>query len=120
MGACNSPKWDNVSLLIRRGANVNIVDNVSKSIYYEKNYNNIYIVLTFNNKKCNRTALHWAAQNGAPDDIITAFMEAGADVEIKDSNGETPSVLARSRNHRSTANFIEQHCKPIKSANFIV
>jgi ankyrin repeat protein len=65
--------------------------------------------------------LHYAAYSGAPDDIIKALIDAGADPKVKDNHGKTPGDFARDGKHISTASYIEQYgMAPIKSANLIV
>jgi ankyrin repeat protein len=66
-------------------------------------------------------ALHFAALNGAPDDIIKALIDAGADSNAKDINGKTPADYARGKEYIATAALIEQFYQPpTKSANFNV
>jgi ankyrin repeat protein len=64
--------------------------------------------------------LHWAAAKGAPDDIIKALIDAGADPKAEDDEGKTPADYARENKHLVTAAFIEQFIAPIKSANLMV
>jgi ankyrin repeat protein len=65
--------------------------------------------------------LHWAAQAGAPDDIIKAIIDAGADPKDKNDEGKTPVDLAYVCEHPATASLIEQYgMAPIKSANLMV
>jgi hypothetical protein len=67
-----------------------------------------------------RNALHWAAENGAPDDIVKTLIDAGADPQAKDKDGKTPADIAREK-YPATASYIEQYgMAPIKSANLIV
>jgi hypothetical protein len=64
--------------------------------------------------------LHYAAVNGAPDEIIKALIDVGADPEAQNNDGETPADLAREK-FPVTAAFIEQYgMAPIKSANLMV
>jgi hypothetical protein len=65
--------------------------------------------------------LHFVAQHGAPDDIIKALIDAGADSKAKDYSGKTPVDAARQYKQTATASYIEQFSEPpTKSANFIV
>jgi hypothetical protein len=65
-------------------------------------------------------ALHYAAQYGAPDDIIKALIDAGADPKANDYTGRTPADLA-CKKYTATASLIEQYgLAPIKSANLTV
>ena len=41
-----------------------------------------------------KTALHWAAIEGAPAEVITALLEAGADASATNEEGITPAILA--------------------------
>jgi hypothetical protein len=66
-----------------------------------------------------RNALHNAASRGAPDDIIKALIDAGADPKAKDYYGKTPADIAREE-FPATAAFIERFIAPIKSANLMV
>jgi ankyrin repeat protein len=92
-------KWEIVQLLLKRGANAQLV--------------NIY----------NRNALHYAAYHNAAIEIIDALINAGADPTTKDCDGNTPGEYARS-NGRLTAvdaaAYLEQFCAPTKSANFVI
>jgi ankyrin repeat protein len=73
------------------------------------------------NKKNGWNALHCAAGEGAPDDIIKALIDAGADLKAKNDEGKTPADLAREEKHPSTASYIEQYISaPTKSANLMV
>eukprot|EP00961_Rhodomonas_salina_P252440 3412109-Rhodomonas_salina.1 len=45
-----------------------------------------------------RTALHYAAQNEGPE-IVEALIEAKADLEIPDKDGETPLLCAVKHGH---------------------
>ena len=47
-----------------------------------------------------RTALHTAAQNGH-DDIAGILLEAGAKTTVRDSDGDTPTLLAGRYQHRT-------------------
>jgi ankyrin repeat protein len=67
-----------------------------------------------------KNSLHYAAEYGAPDEIIKALISAGADPKAKDINGKTPADVARQNIHPATAAFIEQFIAPIKSANLAV
>jgi ankyrin repeat protein len=51
-----------------------------------RNYRSIY---------GSRSALHVAAFQGAPDDIIKALINAGGDPKAKDKAGKTPADYAR-------------------------
>jgi hypothetical protein len=64
--------------------------------------------------------LHFVAQHGAPDDIIKALIDVGADLEAKDYKGKSPADVARQYKQTATASYIEQFYQPTKSANFIV
>jgi ankyrin repeat protein len=64
-------------------------------------------------------ALHCAAYRGAPDDIIKALIDAGADPKAKNIYGKTPADHAREYEHPATASLIEQFIAPIKSANLM-
>jgi ankyrin repeat protein len=73
------------------------------------------------NKKNGYTALHCAAREGAPDDIIKALIDVGADPTAKDYKGKTPADVARQYDYPATASLIEQYgMAPIKSANLMV
>jgi ankyrin repeat protein len=63
--------------------------------------------------------LHYAAYNGAPEDIIKALIDTGVDPQAKDNKGISPADYARKNNQTVTAAYIEQFYQPpIKSANF--
>jgi ankyrin repeat protein len=65
--------------------------------------------------------LHYAAFLCAPDDIIKALIDAGADPKAIDKDGKTPADLARDKKHLATASLIEQYgMAPTKSANLMV
>jgi hypothetical protein len=67
-----------------------------------------------------RNALHWAAANGAPDDIVKTLIDAGADPQAKDKDGKTPADIAREK-YPATAALTEQYVSaPPKSANLMV
>lgn len=53
-----------------------------------------------------RTALHWATVNG---DLETAriLVQAGADLNARDSTGETPLDVARSNSHPDIARMLQ-------------
>jgi ankyrin repeat protein len=68
----------------------------------------------------NYSALHYAARDGVPNDIIIALIERGADLTLKNSNGQTAADFARYLGNVSTALFIEQFYRPTKSANLLV
>jgi ankyrin repeat protein len=95
IGAAAWGSWPVVKLLLNRGANVQHLDD---------------------NK---RNVLHWAAKQGAPDDIIKSIIDAGVNPLDKSTEGKTAADLARANNHISCALFIEQFYAPTKSANFI-
>jgi ankyrin repeat protein len=97
MNAALNRKWDIVTLLIKRGANAQLV-----------------------NTEYNRNALHYACQEGAPEYIIELLIQAGADPQVKSNRGETPADLANYRGHTAIASYVEQYYKPTKSANLIV
>jgi ankyrin repeat protein len=98
MGAALYRKWDIITVLLRRGANAKLLHTENKS-----------------------NVLHCAAYNGAPDYIIKALIDAGADPNAKNSNGITPIDYARAAGYLATASFIEQYSMaPTKSANFVV
>jgi ankyrin repeat protein len=101
MGAADVGRWDNVKLLLQRGADATRLDS----------------------KDFKHNALHFAARHGAPDDIIIALIDAGADPHGKNYEGKTPADLAYIAAYGTTALAIEHYMnhgtKPIKSANFM-
>jgi ankyrin repeat protein len=66
------------------------------------------------------SALHFAAYTGAPDEIIKALLDSGADPNIKNNKGKTSVDLAHQEGRFGTASLIEQFIAPTKSANLIV
>jgi ankyrin repeat protein len=91
-------KWSKIRLLLSRGAQAHFIDTL-----YQRN------------------ALHWAAENGAPEDIIQGLICAGADYNGKDKNEKTPIELARKEHHIETATYIERYCSAsTKSAFFLI
>jgi ankyrin repeat protein len=96
-GAAESQRWDNVMLLLQRGANAKLAED-----YHGRN------------------PLHFSALHGAPEHVITALIEAGADYTEKDGRLQTPADLAHINKHFHIEEFMNQYTnKPIKSANFI-
>jgi ankyrin repeat protein len=97
LGALTSRRWDNVKLLLSRGANVQLA--------------------TIGHT----TALHIAAENGASNEIIQAIFDAGGDPNAKNSSGKKPIDMARMNNHVDTALYIQEMLHPsnVKSAKFI-
>jgi ankyrin repeat protein len=97
IAASNYSKWNTVHLLVRRGANATLLDTYKRS------------------------ALHYAANNGAPNDVIIVLIDAGANKKAKDYQRKTPADLARENNYIATAEFIDQYfMAPIKSANLMI
>jgi ankyrin repeat protein len=91
-------KWDVARLLLSRGASAVSINSFD-----------------------GRNALHDAAENNAPDDIIQALLVAEADGKIKDKEGNTPADIARQKGNHAMASLIEQfYYPPIKSANILV
>jgi ankyrin repeat protein len=98
MGALTNNKWDMVMLLLRRGANVQVIAT-----------------------KKQLSVLHFAVTARAPANIIIALIEAGADPTVKNIEGKTPSDVARHVKTTAIADLLDQYSiKPIKSANFNV
>jgi ankyrin repeat protein len=65
--------------------------------------------------------LHLAAYNGESNEILTMFIDAGADAKATNHNGETPADVARKQNRVATAEFLESlYLPPVKSANRVV
>jgi ankyrin repeat protein len=64
--------------------------------------------------------LHYAAEKGAPADIIKGLLAAGADSRGVDIYGDTPAEIARKNLYISFADYIEQCTAPAKSANLLV
>jgi hypothetical protein len=92
MAAADRCKLDNLKVLLRRGANVNVLDGDGL------------------------TALHIAAERGASNDIIKALIDAGADT-TGGSSGMPPAKYARIKQNTSTAEFIEQYSAMVQSKN---
>jgi ankyrin repeat protein len=97
MRAAESKRWDIVKLLLQRGGNAQLLNRGKKNV------------------------LHYAAQAGAPDEIIKILIDAGADPRAEDDQRNTPVDYARQEKHESSAEFIEQYSNVgMKSANLMV
>jgi hypothetical protein len=78
------------------------------------------IKLTFiKYKQSGESVLHFAAQHGAPSDVIIALVSAGANVNDKDSSDYTPAARAKQYNHHDIAKLLESCCSTTKSAKFM-
>jgi ankyrin repeat protein len=94
--AVSGCQWNTVRILLRLGAKANFCD---------------FLV---------RNELHYAAQNGAPEDVVKQLIDAGVDPQAKQFAGLTPADIARLHHHPSLATYLDQFCLPqVKSANFI-
>jgi ankyrin repeat protein len=97
MAACFECRWDIVTLLLSRGANASIPNTYK------------------------RTALHIAARKKAPEEILKALLDAGADPKAEDVEDRTPADYANDIGDLLGAKLIREYCvRPIKSANFNV
>jgi ankyrin repeat protein len=97
MIAANQNRWDNLQLLLRRGANVEVLNDRNQNV------------------------LHMAAASGAPNDIIKILTDIIADPQAKDEDGQSPADWARINDHLATAAFIEQYVNgSTKSANLMM
>ncbi|XP_048362172.1 ankyrin repeat domain-containing protein 22 isoform X3 [Sphaerodactylus townsendi] len=94
--ACRQGHNRIVSFLLKRNADVNIQNNVSKS---KQNENLIKMLLRAGadvnaTDNSGRTALHYACEM-KNQSIIPLLVEAGADLSIKNKDDETPLDIAR-------------------------
>jgi hypothetical protein len=55
-----------------------------------------------------RSPLHWAAYAGARQSLVEILLEAKADINAKDHNGDTPLDIAVSSRHNDAAKFLKQ------------
>src|SRR5689334_1685276 len=85
MAAAYTQKWDVVLLLLSKGASVQAY-----------------------NRNTKRTALHYAALRGAPDAVLRALVEAGANTMSLDIHGRTPAVTARRSEQPAAASCLDQ------------
>jgi ankyrin repeat protein len=113
MAAAGSRKWDIVNHLLWKGANVKrLTAVVSSKILIGRDYL-IYETNSNSNPQSKKNALHYAAQQGAPDDIVKTLIEAGADSKAKDKDGKTPVDFAYDNNYPSTASYINKLSTPL-------
>jgi ankyrin repeat protein len=95
-GAVGHGQWKTTKLLLERGADATLATS----------------------GKWN--ALHFAAREDAPNEIINLLIDAGGDPLAKDSNNLTPAMIATRKKNSAVAEYFEQFCKPpTKSANFL-
>ncbi|MDO5567400.1 MAG: ankyrin repeat domain-containing protein, partial [Planctomycetia bacterium] len=78
--SCGKPEF--LKMMLERGADVSLRNNVQG------------------------TAMHFAAANGALESV-RLLVEAGADPNAKDSNGETPLVIARAAGHKAVVDYLQ-------------
>jgi ankyrin repeat protein len=64
--------------------------------------------------------LHYAAESGAPAELLQLLIDAGADIKAKNQNGKTPADLARDAEETATAAFLDSFLPMTKSANMMV
>ncbi|VDD88128.1 unnamed protein product [Enterobius vermicularis] len=67
-------------------------------------------LISFWMKEREMTALHWAAFNGYFD-VVKYLVEAGANVDAKNSKGETPLDIARKKAHTNIIELFEEKRK---------
>jgi ankyrin repeat protein len=98
MSALNQEKWDNATLLLSRGADVNVSDMFGIS------------------------TLHFAVMANAPVDIIKLIIKGGADPTVVDGNNCTALEVAKKINNSlESVEYLEQVVNPpLKSANLFV
>jgi ankyrin repeat protein len=97
IGASGNKKWDTVLFLLSHGADGKLTTN--------DGYN----------------ALHAAAREGAPTEILKALIDAGVDPTAKNHYKETPIDKARVEGNMETVEYLEMIInRPVKSANWVV
>jgi ankyrin repeat protein len=94
-GSAINGNWDATRLLLAKGADVSLV---------------------LENKQ---TALHCAAEQGAPSEIVLTLVNAGIDPLILDDKGNTAFMIATQHRKQETAKCLEQFTFPSKSAKFL-
>ena len=57
--------------------------------------------------KTGGTPLHWEAENGNAE-VISALVEAGAEVNAKDNGGKTPLDKAKELNDKDTVSALKK------------
>jgi len=105
---------DIVALLVKRGANINIVDNtgdtplITASLFHKTNVIEVLIASGADVRHAGtwgHTPLHWAAMNGEPN-TARLLLEHGATVNALNDAGLTPLDLA---SNALVADFLLAH-----------
>jgi len=55
-----------------------------------------------------RTPLHWGARRDH-EDVAILLLSKGADVNVRDEDGETPVLIARQRRDKEFVELLKQH-----------
>lgn len=129
INACRNGKYKEVELLLKQNVNVNYkANNVNykgndqwTALHFASRYGHTKIVklLLANNASVNAqtilqdTALHWSSHANADKiiilDIVKMLIDAGADITLMNSDGETPEQYARYQNRNDIADYIIQY-----------
>ena len=118
-GACASGSVQSVELLLAAGANVNTpckrgrtalfwLDNSGEAII------NLIVQRCANLNSLNyrgETALHQAAQRDDRHSIISSLIEAGANFNVQDANGYTPTLAAISQSRQRSVDVLVASAK---------
>jgi ankyrin repeat protein len=64
--------------------------------------------------------LHYAALDGAPNELIQVLIDAGANIHATTHDGKTPVDLARERSQVATVEFLNSFMPMSKAANRVV
>lgn len=109
--------------LLDRGANINVRDKAIKDTVLHAAANSIVkkesaqtvallldrgIDINSLTPRESHTPLHWAAKNGN-NASVELLISRGANVNARNSAGETPLKLAEEKGHTDTANILKQH-----------
>lgn len=130
MHACNNGNVDEVLSLIKRGADINAVDNFgytalirlaslggSVSSRFSEGHFEAMKILVDSNAKLNEqdndgfTALNWAAEKGHAN-AVKLLLNAGADPEIRGNDGATPYDVATTPEVRALFRTLNDNTPP--------
>jgi ankyrin repeat protein len=106
MLAARNGHGDLAQVLLAAGANQGAIDERGRSLLLDGG-----AALNARDLKSGHTALMAAALSGH-DEVVTALLVAGADITLKDNDGETAQRLAELSQHPSTAELLKPRPAP--------